>query len=51
LGNLSIQQFGSRDEEEVAGYASIMNLIFESYQDIPPTYFLQFIHFKMGMAD
>jgi Fic family protein len=37
LSNLSIQQFGSRDEEEVAGYAAVMNMIFENYMDIPPT--------------
>lgn len=37
LGNLSMQQLGSRDEEEVAGYAAAMNMIFESYLDIIPT--------------
>jgi Fic family protein len=37
LGNLAIRQFGSRDEQEVAGYAEVMNLIFESYEDIPLT--------------
>lgn len=37
LGNLAIKQFGSRDEQEVAGYADVMNLIFESYEHIPLT--------------
>ncbi|NLR66237.1 Fic family protein [Chitinophaga varians] len=37
MSNLSIQQFGSRDEEEVAGYAAVMNMIFESAGDITPT--------------
>src|SRR5579859_5549556 len=37
LGNLAIKQFGSRDEQEVAGYAEVMNLIFESYEHIPLT--------------
>ncbi len=37
LSNLSIQQLDSRDEEEVAGYAAVMNMIFESYPDITPT--------------
>lgn len=37
LGNLAIKQFGSRDEQEVAGYAEVMNLIFERYEDIPLT--------------
>jgi Fic family protein len=37
LSNLSIQQLDSRDEEEVAGYAVVMNMIFESYPDITPT--------------
>ena len=37
LGNLSIKQFGSRDEQEVAGYAGVMNLIFESYDHISLT--------------
>jgi Fic family protein len=37
LRNLAIKQFGSRDEQEVAGYADAMNLIFESYDDIALT--------------
>ncbi|MBI5632812.1 MAG: Fic family protein [Nitrospirae bacterium] len=36
LSNLEIRSFRSRDEEEVAGYAETMNIIFESYSDIPP---------------
>lgn len=37
LGNLSIKKFSSRDEEEVAGYSAVMNLIFQHYADIPLT--------------
>jgi Fic family protein len=37
LSNLSIQNFTSRDEEEVAGYASVMNLLFDSYAEISPS--------------
>lgn len=37
LLNLSIHKFSSRDEQEVAGYASVMNLIFQSYEHIPLT--------------
>lgn len=35
LSNLSIQTFDSRDEQEVAGYAELMGLVFSSWQDIP----------------
>jgi Fic family protein len=35
LSNLEIQKFETRDEQEVAGYSSIMKLIFESHADIP----------------
>lgn len=35
LSNLEIQKFETRDEQEVAGYAVVMNLIFQSYADIP----------------
>jgi Fic family protein len=35
LSNLSIQSFETRDEQEVAGYAELMNLVFSSWQDIP----------------
>lgn len=34
LSNLSIQTFETRDEQEVAGYASVMQLIFQHYTDI-----------------
>lgn len=35
LGKLDIKSFNSRDEQEVAGYAELMDLIFHSWQDIP----------------
>ncbi len=34
LSNLQIQNFTSRDEQEVAGYAKAMELVFTSWQDI-----------------
>lgn len=34
LGALEIREFASRDEQEVAGYAGVMELIFASWQDI-----------------
>ena len=34
LGNLSTQSFANRDEQEVAGYAEVMDVIFQSYQEI-----------------
>ncbi len=34
LGALEIREFASRDEQEVAGYAGVMELIFTSWQDI-----------------
>jgi Fic family protein len=37
LANLETQQFVSRDEEEVAGYAEVMDLIFSSWEAIPFT--------------
>lgn len=37
LSNLKQYSFKSRDEEEVAGYAEAMELIFESWQEIPLT--------------
>lgn len=37
LGNLQIMAFSSRDEQEVAGYAAVMNVIFENYEHIPLT--------------
>lgn len=35
LSNLAIQSFDTRDEHEVAGYAELMDLVFNSWQDIP----------------
>lgn len=37
LSNLAIQSFETRDEQEVAGYAELMDLVFNSWQDIPFT--------------
>jgi len=35
LSNLSIPAFDTRDEQEVAGYAELMDLVFSSWGDIP----------------
>jgi Fic family protein len=35
LTNLEIQKFETRDEQEVAGYAAVMTLIFDNYPSIP----------------
>ena len=35
LSNLAIQSFETRDEQEVAGYAELMNLVFSSWREIP----------------
>ena len=37
LSNLQIQKFCSRDEQEVAGYAMVMEMVFTSWQDIALT--------------
>jgi Fic family protein len=37
LGNIGKASFLTRDEQEVAGYAEIMDIIFENYADIPLT--------------
>ena len=37
LSGLDVSSFCSRDEQEVAGYAELMELIFDSYADIPLT--------------
>jgi len=37
LSRLETKSFASRDEEEVAGYASVMEIIFSSYETIPIT--------------
>lgn len=34
LSNLQIKTFNTRDEQEVAGYAGVMDLVFASWQDI-----------------
>ncbi len=43
ITNLQVHQFASRDEQEVAGYSDVMNLIFLNYESIPLTenYILQ----------
>jgi len=37
LGNLEIRRFSTRDEQEVAGYADVMETVFRSWPDIPIT--------------
>jgi Fic family protein len=37
LSNLQIQKFSTRDEQEVAGYAKVMEMVFTSWQDIALT--------------
>jgi Fic family protein len=37
LSSLTTQAFATRDEQEVAGYAEVMELVFISWQDIPFT--------------
>ncbi len=37
LAKLEIKSFASRDEQEVAGYAGVMETIFQSWADIPVT--------------
>ena len=37
LSNLQIKSFTTRDEQEVAGYADVMELVFSSWQDITLT--------------
>ncbi len=37
LANLEIKTFATRDEQEVAGYAELMDLVFGSWQNIPFT--------------
>lgn len=37
LSNLQIKSFATRDEQEVAGYAEVMELVFSSWQDIALT--------------
>lgn len=35
LSNLEMQKFETRDEQEAAGYSSVMNLLYQSYTYIP----------------
>jgi Fic family protein len=35
--NLEIKRFGTRDEQEVAGYAEVMETVFRAWSDIPVT--------------
>ena len=37
LSKLQIQKFSTRDEQEVAGYAKVMEMVFTSWQDIALT--------------
>jgi Fic family protein len=37
LANLEIKRFETRDEQEVAGYAQVMDVVFGAWQDIPFT--------------
>ena len=37
LANLEIKRFDTRDEQEVAGYAQVMDVVFNAWQDIPFT--------------
>lgn len=37
LGKLEIRQFETRDEQEVAGYAEVIETVFQSWEDIPLT--------------
>ena len=43
LGSLEVRRFGTRDEQEVAGYADVMETVLRSWSDIPLTenYFKQ----------
>ena len=37
LGRLDIQEFKNRDEQEVAGYAYVMDQVFDAFVQIPIT--------------
>ncbi|WP_334120271.1 Fic family protein [Limnobacter sp.] len=37
LANLEIKRFDTRDEQEVAGYAAVMDIVFAAWQNIPFT--------------
>jgi len=48
LSNLKIKKFSTRDEQEVAGYADVMNLIFQNYEHIPLTEnYIQQLHSEL----
>jgi len=48
LSNLHIRKFETRDEQEVAGYATVMNLIFQNYENIPFTEnYIQQLHSEL----
>lgn len=48
LANLDIKTFANRDEQEVAGYAEVMNLVFQQYQTIPLSEsYLQQLHHQL----
>jgi Fic family protein len=48
LGNLQIKRFDTRDEQEVAGYAEVMNLVFQHYEHIPLTEnYIQQLHSEL----
>jgi Fic family protein len=45
LANLDFQSFSNRDEQEVAGYAAVMETVFEYFSDIPLTVnYIQQLH-------
>src|ERR1700678_2701262 len=45
LGNLEIKRFSTRDEQEAAGYADVMETIFRAWSDIPVTEnFIKHLH-------
>ena len=45
LSNLDAQSFANRDEQEVAGYAAVMETVFEHARDIPLTVtYIQQLH-------
>jgi Fic family protein len=48
LGNLQIKKFSTRDEQETAGYAAVMNLVFQNYEHIPLTEnYIQQLHHEL----
>jgi Fic family protein len=53
LGNLEIRRSSSRDEQEVAGYADVMETIFRAWPDIPVTenHIKQFHRDLLGYSD